>query len=144
MPDTIRPRYVVTYDTVTEESAAEGDYADHGFYSLQGNRWSVPAMGERNPHGSLAWRADYEAAREDATVDYDPDDDTDPVDWIVSVLQDAGATEPNGTGPHADGWSTVDGETDYATGEETRYGYRLEGFAPDQLAQVYARLTRRR
>jgi len=73
----------VTYDTVTPESAEQGDIEDSGYYSRGG------------------WKHD------------------DPSEWTLhDVVDHFGRNSLENCGTW---FSSIDGETDYRTGEETHY-----------------------
>jgi hypothetical protein len=161
--------YVTTYDRVTPESAEVGDFSDHGFGdpSTLGST-SIPGHVDTFPHGSDAWREEMEQAHAAATATVEPDEydldeaadmlDTDDdtpeararvesyaaVRLMVQVLRDDGATEPNSSDASADGYYQIDGAVDYATGEETRLAYHLEGWSDAELAAIYAAITGRK
>lgn len=83
------PRFTMTYQITTEESASHGDFAEHGFYEPYG--WYYPL---EEGKGS-----------EPAFVD------------LRRALDDLGGLEPNDSNYlDARWWSEIDGTPNYRTG----------------------------
>lgn len=109
MKDNPSRRIAVTYQTITEESAAEGDYADHG--------WETDEDGEQVE--TIAEAIDY--------------------------IRSRGSVEPSSSMFHPGVWySTIDADTDYATGEEKFYSFHLKGFKPSEEHVIFNRITGRK
>lgn len=118
-----KPRYHVTYDVVTEESAADGDVAESG--------WVAPGG--------------YHVTDKPEPVEWDPRfDDEDPVEWMVKTLRDAGATNPSASFFHTDLWYETEGVQDFRTGDYERQAYHPEGFTVEQQKRIFAAITRPR
>lgn len=138
-------RILATYDKITPESAEEGDYSESGWLLPYGFELPMPdgICGEE----AAAWIADNVESMWSWTLDEDGFDLDEATASAARFLRDEGATESNPAGYGVDG-STVtsyyqaDWSVDYATGEETRNAYHLEGFTPDQLRAIYRRVTR--
>jgi hypothetical protein len=89
----IRPMFRVTFETVTPESAEQGDTASNGFVDAQG--WQFA-------QGDFATFKEWQA--------FDA-----PLMTLKEALNLCGSLENSGS------WfSEADGSTDYRTGEETR------------------------
>lgn len=149
--------YTLTYDTVTPESAEEGDYSDSGF----GDGWSLcstsmSVVDAAGPHGSPAWRAAHDAARAAATdtvepdgydlAEHDGDESAAAVALVAGLLRrHYGATEPS-SAPWTPGtwYTTPDGATEYRTGAVTRVSVHLDGWTEAEERAVYAAVTRPR
>lgn len=112
-------KIATTYQTVTPESAEQGDYADQGWEDEEG---------------------------ESMTPDeYDAEDGITAVDKAVRFLQDKGGNEPSSSQFHEGVWySTVDPERDFHTGEEKYYSFHLKGFTPEEEAQIFEKINLRR
>lgn len=114
-------RIKITYDTVTEESAAEGDFADNGWYDEE---------------GVIIDPDDFdveEAGSELAAV----------VESAVKTISGNGGVEPSCfPGWCARTWyTTVDADKDYEAGEDTYYNYHLEGFSEEEERAIYTALV---
>lgn len=108
-----RARFRVTYDTVTEESAELGDYAESGFAAPGG--WKFPVE-DPGPH---------EVTLKEAI-------------GICGMY--ARSRGPIGGFEDSGSWfSTIDADTNYRTGEDTRYNLH----PPDTITGAsYRRLAR--
>lgn len=104
-----------TYDTVTPESAEDGDFADHGFYEPGGWFYSVAESGYTPEKDSTRpWKiGELKRAIESARD--------------LRIYEDSGSW-----------WSSVDPDTDYSTGEDTRYSLHVGGVTP----ATYRRISR--
>lgn len=110
------PRIVTTYETVTPESAENGDFEDCGFEDEDGYR-CVP-----------------------------DDQDETAVSLAVSFLRDKGVTEPSSSPWSRGTWYSTESQVeDWQTAEEKSYSYHLKGFTEDQERAIYSALfpTRR-
>lgn len=131
--------YRITYDIVTEESAEDGDYADHGFIDTAMTRVSTVDA----PCGSafLVWIADY-------SLDHAlyVDDDEDPVDAFLKELRlSESYVEPSSSVFDDHVWYTGESRQDYLTGEWERHSYHLEkGWTTEEKRRVFDALTKRR
>ena len=116
-----RPRFRVTYETISPESAEHGDAAEHGYCTPRG--WQFPI--DYLPDGTLTIGGAPASPEEYAELDLDLKE---AIGITGSGLEDSGS------------WlSTVDGDQDYRTGEETRYSLH----PPDTItAASYRRLKR--
>ena len=138
-------RILATYDKITPESAADGDYSESGWLLPYGVELPMPAgiCGAE----AAAWIAANVEPVWSWALDEDGFDLDEAAEEAACFLRDEGATEPSEYGYGVDG-STVtsyyqaDGSTDYRTGEETRNAYHLKGFTPDQLRAIYLRVRR--
>lgn len=121
-----RKRAVVfTYDIVTEESAQEGDTAEHGFYEPGGYYHPLEVVGP--------------------AVRLVPGAEGTPVsgaDEAWHLIEDVlGALEPSSTQFHPGVWYTqVDAEQDYQTGDYTTLSAHLHGFSPREEYWVWKQL----
>jgi len=117
----IRGHYITTtYQTVTPESAKDGDYADQGWEDKEG-----------------------ESTEPD---EFDQEEGSTVIDKTVQFLSDKGASEPNESGMNAtpSWWSTTDasGTRDYyEKGEETYYSYHLNNYKEEEKAEIYKRMN---
>jgi len=105
----------VSYDTVTPESAEEGDVAESGWEDEEGV---------------------------DMTPDeIDVEDGISAVDKAVDYLQKNGPMEPSSSQftPHT--WYTHYEGQDPSDGSETSYSYHLNGFTPEEEQEIYRRMT---
>ena len=119
--DATGPRRIsVTYDTVTPESAEEGDAADRGWVDFAGK----PMEGD------------------------DADDpEASAVENAVAFLRYEGATEPSedGAGDVCPRWWTaMEKSVNYKTGEETSHSYHFHGpWTDDERREVYRAMRNR-
>jgi hypothetical protein len=120
MSNTIK--ILMTYDTVTPESAEEGDFADHGFAAPGGWEFSI---------ADEAFEARCERdGREKALADMTPaPEEFDSIEEAIDFLKDYGPFEascyPTCNNGHC--WVTqADGDTDYSTGAVTRLSFHLK------------------
>jgi hypothetical protein len=104
----------LTYQTVTPESAAQGDFDDQG--------WVVPGLGEFSCDDVLeeikADDSDYVVARTVAE--------------LVSVAESFGCL----FWPDAEWAYSIDPVTDYATGEEKTYSLHVEDVTPPTYRRI--------
>lgn len=110
-------RIICTYAVVTPESAEEGDCAETGFHP--------------------------ERDRDVEPDDYDEEEGLTRADLAVAHLESQGAVYPSASAFHVGVSYSDEGATDYRTGENTQYSYHLEGFAPAEEREIFARMTRR-
>lgn len=103
----------VYFQTVTPESAADGDFAETGDHDVL-----------------------------DVTPDrHDIADGITAVDLAVKALKDAGASEASSSHYHNGIWySTVDADEDLRTGEQTFYSFHLEGFSETEQKQIFEKI----
>jgi hypothetical protein len=148
--------YTLTYDTVTPESAEDGDYTDSGFGDGSSlNTTSMETIDAAGPHGAPAWHAALDAARAAATepiepdgydlAEHDGDESAAAVALMVGLLRrHYGATEPSSC-PWSPGtwYTTPDGATDYRTGEVTRVSVHLDGWTDAEERAIYDAVTAR-
>ena len=101
-----------TYQTVTPESAEQGDFSEHG--------WILPGM----------WKSalqDEDGHHEDVLADARRGEfDLTDLGEIVSFAQSLGID----TGEGADWFYSTDPDVDLETGEDTTYCLHLEGVTP--------------
>ena len=103
-----------TYQTVTPESAEQGDYADQGWHDEKGESM-IPD--------------DWEY--EEKTV----------VDKAVEFITDEGGVSPSSSPFMIDtDYSTASPVTNYLTGEETYYTFHLYGFTEIEQKEIYERI----
>ena len=108
-----------TYQTVTPESAEEGDFEDQGWEDEEGesmlpDKWDI---------------------EEGLTA----------VDKAVEFLTNSRyTTEPSSSQFHQGVWySTPDADQNYTTGEDTYYSCHLNGFTEEEEAEIYKRVTQK-
>ncbi len=112
-----------TYDKVTPESAEYGDTSDHGFYGPGGYFYSMNV-----DH----IRADILANKADYSPPWKPGD----LRQAIHTARDLGIYEDSGR------WFDSRGEdTDYSTGETTRYAFHPDGVTPSTYRRI-ARLLK--
>ena len=117
MPRRIR----ITYDIVTPESAAEGDFAESGWIDQDGIE-ITPDADDIDEYGSEL----------DAVVH-------------LTCRQVGSCVEPSSSQFHAGVWYTdADPDRNYRDGSETRQSYHLDEFTENEEREIYHRLTRRR
>ena len=108
-------RIATTYQTVTPESAEQGDYADQGWEDEEG-----------------------ESMLPD---EYEIEDGVTAVDKAVRFLLDKGGNEPSSSHFNTGVWySTPDPDRNYRTGEEKYYSFHLKGFSPEEEAEIFNRI----
>lgn len=108
----------VYFQTVTPESAAEGDY---------------DSMGEHNTHDVMPDKYDTAIGL------------TSPQIAAALISETYGYIEPSSSKFHKSIWySTIDAEQDYKTGEETNYTIHAEGFTEAEERELYQILTNRK
>ena len=115
-------RIKITYETVSHDSAADGDCDDRGWIDEEG-ACIVPD-------------------------DYDIDDHGSEFDAVVALAVDAigRGCEPSTSPTCSPGrtWYTdADACIDYASGDETRQSYHLSGFSEKEERAIYAAITSR-
>lgn len=110
----LNPRIRSAYETVTEESAAVGDVEDRGWIDEEG---------------------------ESMLPDEFDDDGITVVDKAVAFLEKHYATQTSSSSFDTRLWYMTYPETDYKTGEERTESYFLVDFTPEQLQEVYNRVT---
>jgi hypothetical protein len=107
--------FKATYTVTSEASAEAGDYADSGTIESK-----------------------------DITCDpdeYDIEEGLTAVDIAVLELKKDGAIYPCNSTFHPRTWYTTEGNTDYRTGDETRYSYHPYGFTDDELEAIFKAVT---
>jgi len=103
--------FLITWETVTEESAAMGDTENGGF-------------------------DDYESCEPD---EFDTEEGITAVDKAVRFLSER-CVESSCSSFHEGLWySDADGDTDWRTGEETRHSYHLENFTVEEQREIFRR-----
>jgi hypothetical protein len=115
-------RICTSFETVTPESAAEGDFSDSGWTDKDGEELD-PSADDVAEHGT-----------EEAAA----------VVLAVRFLEDRGSVEPSSSPTwHPRVWySTTDPNMDYATGAETRHSFHLKGYSEKEEREIYRVLTR--
>lgn len=108
-----------TYQTVDEESAEHGDFADQGWVDEEGESME-PSQEDREERISA-------------------------IGTTVRFLKDKGATQGSEEGSNAapTSWSTDEPEHDRAffeKGEHTTYTYHLNNYTDNQRAEIYKRM----
>ena len=102
--------FLVSWETITEESAENGDTEDGGF-------------------------SDYESMEPD---EFDAGDGLTAVDKAIRYLTREHCVEASSSHFHEGIWySDSDGDTDYRTGEETRHSYHLKNFSVDEQRAIF-------
>lgn len=106
-----------TYQTVTPESAEDGDYADQGWEDEDG-----------------------ESMLPD---EYDIEEGITAVDKAVEYLKNKRYTnEPSSSDFHKGvSYSTTSPDIDYSKNEETYYTCHLNGFTPDEEFEIWKKMT---
>lgn len=123
-------KITITYETVTTESAEDGDSADHGFYGPGGWRHSIADGTFEN---MIKEFGHAEAVRR-ITPEPESFDD---VDGAVKFLKGYGPFETSIYPPQPGCWLIQsDADVDYSTGEETRLSFHLEGASPEQHMEI--------
>ena len=118
----MRPTYSVTYSIVTDESAADGDFAECGIEvddtPLTPDRWDVEDA-------------------EDAGLD--------PVVYLaLRELDNHAAWMPSASHATGNEWyTTADAEPDYATGERKELSVHFSGLTEAQEAAIFAEAKHR-
>lgn len=107
---------LTTFQTVTPESAEDGDFADQGWIDDVGEN-VIPDQ-------------------------YESEDGITAVDKALDFLENKGANEPSSSHFHPNiYYSTNDPETNYRTGEETYYTLSLKGFTEKEEEEIFNRMT---
>lgn len=110
------PRITITYETITPESAEQGDAEDRGWIDEEGE-------------SMLADEFDLE---EGLTV----------VDKAVAFLKKNYATEPSSSHFDDGVWYTAyDYDHDYETGATENRSYHLNGFTTEEAEEIFNRMT---
>jgi len=125
--------YAVTYETITYESAEDGDTSDDG-YVIDG--FDCSFVGEHRD-------ANIAYAREHAFIAIDADED--PVAWLIRMLRNNGHSNPSAA-PWSPGcwYSQEHYVIDYATGEQRSESVHLHGeWTDDEQRAIYAAVVRR-
>lgn len=140
-----RPTYSITYDTVTPESAEDGDVSERG-YIVRGSEYPTP----EDFHGRAAvlWCEEMGTDEEIEPADLDDWSEAtleitrDPIALAAyAVLRDEGATEPSVYPPRQGdrpSWSQPDGDEDFRTGAVTRRTVHFDGLTDEQHAAIIA------
>ena len=104
-----------TYDTITPESAALGDYADSGWVDEEGV--------------------------EIAPDEIDIDEGETFVSLAVKHLRDNYVSEASSSHFHTGVWYSSSPDIDYHTGEETTYNFHLKGFTVEEEEAIFNSIT---
>jgi len=76
--------------------------------------------------------------------EYDAEDGITAVEKAVEAITGNDCVYPSSSAFHPGVWYTsADGVTDYATGENTQYSYHLEGFSEEEQRTVFEKINRR-
>lgn len=118
-----KPTIAYTYSTITEESARDGDYADHGYAAPGG--WQFSMLEE-------SVRADVEANPDEYSRPWKPGD----LREAITFAREKGCTEPDNTYREARWFSSTDPDVDYHTGEDTYYSVHFNGFSPATMRRI--------
>lgn len=113
-----KPRILISFATVSPESAEDGDFSETGWIDEDG----VSCVPD----------------------EYDRADGKTTTDLAIKLLRDDGATEPSSTHFHKGVWYSDHGDEDYSTGENTTKSYHLHGFSVPQERKIFAAMTKRR
>lgn len=106
------PGFLITFDLITEESAAEGDTADGGY-----------------------------SGSESCAVDEFDDEGVTAIDKAVRFLTRECSVEAGSSHFHSDlYYSDADGDTDWRTGDETRKSYHPVNFTVDEQRVIFERV----
>ena len=127
--------FAVTYEVITPESAAEGDFADYG-YVVDGHQHST-----REKHSEHA--AELQRLRDLSLMELELDEDETAADAAVRMLRGEGIEEASGSplsSLHADSWFSGSASEDYRTGDSTRRSYHPVGLTADEVREVARRL----
>lgn len=118
-------RIRMTYEVVSSEEELGPEVVDHGFYVSGGYKYSVS---EEDIHfQSLVRDFGRDAAIEIQTPDPDGFDDIeDAINFVTSYgFVESSCSQPPCANQHC--WlTTTDDDTDYGTGESTRYSFHIE------------------
>ena len=104
----------ITYDVVTPESAAHGDFEETGWENEEG----VDMIPDQ----------------------FDIDEGLTPADLAVKYLRNEGVIEASSSCFHVGLWYTTEGDVDYTDGSERRQSYHLYGFLPEEEREIYNRV----
>lgn len=109
-----------TYYTVTPESAENGEFEDNGFYDIGGWKYSWSDSNNLNNYN-------YKGGLQQALIE----------------AKRLGCCEPSESPPINTSriwFSSVDGDTNYLTGEQTYYSVHFDGISPRTLARIVKEL----
>ena len=110
------------YQTVTHESAEQGDYSEQGW--ITPGMWEFPLQDDNGHHNDVLEQAQ--------SGDFDVTN----LSEIVSFAQSLGISENSGN------WlSSVDPDIDYQTGEDTTYSLHIEGVTPATYNRIARLIT---
>lgn len=113
------PHIKITFQTVTPESAEDGDFAETGWEDEEG----------------VSMKPDRYDRKDGITV----------VEKAVRFLQNEGVEEASSSGFHVGVWySTGYDVMSYRTGEEKSRSFHLYDFTAKQEREIYDQMTRRR
>lgn len=122
-----QPAFYITFDVVTEESAAHGEAERRGWAEPGGwefdDKPETPAYAF-DPEGDMDWD-EFDSISEAKVA------------WATKILEDAGATHFCGNDRNP-WWSTEAQVEDYSTDERYTYHYHPEGFTEKQMAALIA------
>lgn len=103
-----------TFDIVTEESAAEGDMAEHGWIDEEG----------------VSMEPDK----------YDQEEGITAAEKAADYLRDRGVAECSSWPWSFGSWYSTEPEPDYSTGDHETRHFHLEGFSKEEEKEVYCLL----
>lgn len=130
----------ITYDLVTEESAREGDVAEYGYATPNGELAPIHdnETGEDFPTPTEAEIKEYYSVDmgEDLIGWEDPEDEMSAVDNAVEFLADR-ALEASDSMWHQGTWYNSEGEQDMHTGDWTTFSYHLKGFTAEEEELIF-------
>lgn len=111
-----------TYNTVTPESALEGDFESQGFCNEYGH-----PITENTEESCKVSDEDVEMWTELGDLEY----------YIRRAI-DLGISEPSCSEIHSGIWfSTTDPDRDYTIGSETHYSLHLKGLTDSEMIEVH-------
>ena len=136
-------KYIVcTYDIVTEESAQNGDTAEHGFESCLGHRH--PIQDTDGYHKENVGLKPEDIGYEVTLDEYDFEEGMTIVDKAVDYLEGNSAFYPSNAPTWSNGtWYNALSTMSYDNGESTGYAYHLHGFTQEEEQEIYTRITKR-
>lgn len=116
-----------TYDVTTPESCELGDFSDNGFCDEFGR--------------VLTTREDDLQSVPDCAIElWETFGD---LEYLIRRAIDLGISEPSDSRIHSHCWfSSVDPDTNYTTGEETRYSLHIRGLNDQQMQEIAEILDR--
>ena len=113
----MKAKFSITYQTVTPESAEQGDYSQHGW--IMPGYWQYPLADDDGQHDDVLEQAksgEFDLSLSEA----------------VSFAQSLGIYDNSGSS-----WfQSVDPDQDYQTGEDTFYSLHVEGVTPSTYNRI--------